>query len=109
MKAAVIIKDAAAAGVQISLDGDKITLKAKAKPSDELLVKLKAQKAEIVSLLAARQFLAAVRTIWPEARFLTEAERAEDTQFREQMILLREETRRSTRTQRHGLANDQMA
>jgi hypothetical protein len=41
------------------LDGDKIILKAKAKPSDELLVKLKAQKAEIVSLLAARQFLAA--------------------------------------------------
>ena len=89
--------------------GDKITLKAKAKPSDELLVKLKAQKVEIVSLLAARQFLATIRTIWPEARFLTEAERAEDTQFREQMILLREETRRSTRTQRHGLANDQMA
>jgi hypothetical protein len=91
MKAAVIIKDAAAAGVQINLDGDKITLKAKAKPSDELLVKLKAQKAEIVSLLAACKFLAAVRTIWPEARFLTEAERAEDTQFPEQMILLREE------------------
>jgi TubC N-terminal docking domain len=83
MIAADIIKDAAAAGVQISLDGDKITLRAKAKPSDELLVKLKAQKAEIVSLLAARQFLAATRTIWPEARFLTEAERADDTQFRE--------------------------
>jgi len=38
---------------------------------------------------SAEAFLAAIQTIWPEARMLTPEEQAEDAQFREQLILLR--------------------
>jgi hypothetical protein len=54
-----MLKEAAACGVRLSLNGDNLALKASAKPSAALLAKLKANKAEIVALL--RQAACAVR------------------------------------------------
>jgi hypothetical protein len=59
LSAGTLIREAAKAGVWIGLNGDMIALKAKAKPPDELLAKLKANKAELVALL--RQAARAVR------------------------------------------------
>ena len=72
--------------------------------SAKTIERLREIKAEIVTLLqaeAAEAFLAAIQTIWPEARMLTPEEQAEDTQFRERLILLREANARvyATRTQ----------
>jgi TubC N-terminal docking domain len=59
MSAANLIKEASRAGVWIGLDGDKLALRASAKPPDELIARLKASKAELVALL--RQAASAVR------------------------------------------------
>ena len=50
-----MLKEAAACGVRLSLNGDNLALKASAKPSAALLAKLKAHKAEIVALLRQEQ------------------------------------------------------
>ena len=76
-------------------------MKASAKPSDELLDKIKTHKPEIVEhLQSVEKFVVAVRTIWPEARLLTDAERAEDTRFREQIVLVREDNARAYGSQK---------
>jgi TubC N-terminal docking domain len=46
-----MLKEAAACGVRLTLNGDNLALKASAKPAAALLAKLKAHKAEIVALL----------------------------------------------------------
>jgi len=92
---AAIIKAAAAAGVELTLNGDKLIMKASAKPSDELLAEIKAHKAEIVAhLQSAERFVAAVQQLWPGARMVTEAEKAKDVQ-REVLILIRENKARA--------------
>jgi hypothetical protein len=70
MTAKAVMKEASVVGVQLRLDGEKLAMKAAAKPPDELLTKIKEHKAEIVALMRSKQFLAAVQTIWPEARTL---------------------------------------
>ena len=59
MSAANLIRDAARTGVWVGLDGDKLALRARVKPPDALLAKLKANKPEIIALL--RQAACAVR------------------------------------------------
>ena len=51
MSAANIIREAAKAGVWVGLDGDKLALRAPAKPPDELIAKIKANKPFIIALL----------------------------------------------------------
>jgi hypothetical protein len=80
-------------GVAVEVDGGDLVLSGADDLSAKTIERLREIKAEIVTLLqaeAAEAFLAAIQTIWPEARMLTPEEQAEDAQFREQMILLRE-------------------
>jgi TubC N-terminal docking domain len=58
LSALAIIKEAADAGLRLQLEGERLTFRAKAKPSDALLSKLKQHKLEIVELL---QKTAAIR------------------------------------------------
>jgi hypothetical protein len=51
LSALAIIKEAIDCGVSVSLNGDKVTVKASARPSPELLAKLREHKGEIVALL----------------------------------------------------------
>jgi hypothetical protein len=51
LTALAIIKEAAALGVRVNLNGDSLALKAATKPPADLLAKLKQHKAEIVALL----------------------------------------------------------
>ncbi|WP_036258180.1 hypothetical protein [Methylocapsa aurea] len=51
MSALTIIKEASACGVLVSLNGDRLALKAVAKPPADLLAKLREHKAAIVTLL----------------------------------------------------------
>ena len=53
MSAAAVVEEAIAAGIRLGLDGGDLALKAKARPPDALLAKLKAHKPEIVALLRA--------------------------------------------------------
>ena len=53
MRAAEVLGAAEAAGVEVGVDGDGLTLEASGQPSAELLAKLKAHKAEIIELLRA--------------------------------------------------------
>ncbi|MGA2638851.1 hypothetical protein [Methylocella sp.] len=48
-----ILEEAEKAGVTMRLDGDKVRLKASVKPPDDLLAKIRANKASIVDLLKA--------------------------------------------------------
>lgn len=59
MSAVTLIREASKSGVWIGLDGDKLVLRAPVKPPDELIAKLKANKAELVAIL--RQAARAVR------------------------------------------------
>jgi hypothetical protein len=59
MSVANLIREASKSGVWVGLDGDNMTLAAATKPSDELIAKLRGNKASIVSLL--RQAALAVR------------------------------------------------
>jgi TubC N-terminal docking domain len=59
LSAANLIREAASASVWVALDGDKLALRAKAKPPDELIAKLKANKRYIIALL--RQAACSVR------------------------------------------------
>jgi hypothetical protein len=80
-------------GVTAELDGGDLVLSGADDLSAKTIERLRELKAEIVTLLqaeAVEAFLAAIQTIWPEARMLTPEEQAEDAQFREQLILLRE-------------------
>jgi hypothetical protein len=87
---ASIIKAAAAASVELTLNDDKLVMKASAKPPDDLLAEIKAYKAEIVAhLQSAERFVAAVQTIWPGARVVTEAEKIKDAE-REVLTFIRE-------------------
>ena len=79
-------------GVTAELDGGDLVLSGADDLSAKAIERLREMKAEIVTLLqeeAAESFLAAIQTIWPEARMLTPKEQAEDTQFRQQLILIR--------------------
>jgi hypothetical protein len=87
---AAIIEAAAAAEVSFKLDGDRLLMKAPKKPPEELLERVRQHKPAVIAALRAEQFLAAIRTIWHDARMLTDAEMAEGSQFREQLILVRE-------------------
>lgn len=51
MSALAVILEATKAGVSLSLNGDRLALKAATKPSADLLASLKQHKAEIVALL----------------------------------------------------------
>jgi len=51
MSAPAILEDASACGVDLSLDGDRIALKAKAKPPDELLAEIARYRDEIILYL----------------------------------------------------------
>lgn len=80
-------------GVTVELDGGNLVLSGADDLSAKTIERLRELKTEIVNLLqaeAAEAFLAAIQKIWPEARMLTPQEQAEDTQFREQIVLLRE-------------------
>jgi hypothetical protein len=59
MSAVTLIREAEKSGVWVGLNDDRLALRAKAKPPDELLTKLKANKPEIIELL--RQAACAVR------------------------------------------------
>ncbi len=59
MSAANLIREAASAGVWIGLNGDRLALRARARPRDDLLDRLRRSKPEIVALL--RQAACAVR------------------------------------------------
>jgi hypothetical protein len=59
LNAVTLIREASKSGVWIGLDGDKLALMAPVKPPDELIAKLKSNKASIVALL--RQSVLAVR------------------------------------------------
>jgi prefoldin subunit 5 len=88
MNAAKILETVRAAGASVRLVGDGLAVKAATPDAIEFL---RRHKAEIVThLQSVERFLAAVQTIWPEARLLTDAEQAEDKQFREQITLVRE-------------------
>lgn len=90
MSAAELIKEAAVSGVELTLNGDKLVMKASVKPPDDLLAEIRVHKAEIVAhLKSAEKFVAAVQFIWPGARMVTEAEKAADVR-REQLVLIRE-------------------
>jgi hypothetical protein len=81
-------------GVTAELDGGDLVLSGADDLSAKAIERLRELTAEIVTLLqaeSAEAFLAAIQTVWPEARMLTPEEQAEDTQFRERLILLREE------------------
>jgi hypothetical protein len=91
MNAAELVKKAAENGISLRLDGEKLKFTATNKPPEYLLAELQIHKAEIIEYLqSVERFLATVQTIWPEARLLTDAEQAEDKQFREQITLVRE-------------------
>lgn len=51
MSAAAVLKDAASAGVALSLNGDNIAFKATTRPHADLIARLREHKAEIVALL----------------------------------------------------------
>jgi hypothetical protein len=51
LSAVTLNREAAKAGVWIGLNGDRLALKASAKPPDELLARLKPDKAELFALL----------------------------------------------------------
>lgn len=85
-----IIEEAAAAGVSFKLDGDSLLMKAPQKPPEALLERVRQHKPAVIAALRAAQFLAAIRTVWQDARILTDAEMAEGSQFRQQLILIRE-------------------
>jgi hypothetical protein len=52
---AALIQAAAAAGVQLTLNGDKLVMKAKHKPPSDLLAEIKAHKPEIVAALQSAE------------------------------------------------------
>jgi hypothetical protein len=93
MSAIQALAAARAAGVRIRVDGESLIVKG---ALADIIDVLKQHKPEVIALLrnheeAAEAFLAAIQTIWPEARVLTPEEQAEDAQFRQQLILLRAE------------------
>ena len=51
MSAVALIREAARSGVWVGLDGDRLALRARARPPDDLLDKLRRNKPEIVALL----------------------------------------------------------
>jgi hypothetical protein len=51
LSAAAALAAAKAAGIQVRLNGDRLTLNARDKPSPDLLRKLRDHKAEIVAML----------------------------------------------------------
>jgi hypothetical protein len=59
LSAVALLREASKSGVWIGLDGDKLALRAKARPPDELLDRLRRNKPEIVALL--RQAACAIR------------------------------------------------
>ena len=59
LSAVALIREAARSGVWVGLDGDKLALKARARPPDDLLDRLRRNKPEIVALL--RQAARAIR------------------------------------------------
>jgi hypothetical protein len=59
LSAVALIREAAKSGVWIGLDGDRLALRARARPSDDLLDRLRRNKPEIVALL--RQAACAIR------------------------------------------------
>jgi len=80
-------------GVAVELDGGDLVLSGADDLSAKAIERLREMKAEIVTLLqaeSAEAFLAAIQTVWPEARMLTPEEQAEDGQCRQQLILVRE-------------------
>ncbi len=48
---AALIKAAAAAGIELTLSDDRLVMKAKHKPLDDLLAEIRTDKAEIVARL----------------------------------------------------------
>jgi hypothetical protein len=59
LSAVNLIRDAARTGVWVGLDGDKLALRARVKPPDALIARLKANKPYIIALL--RNAVCAVR------------------------------------------------
>jgi hypothetical protein len=79
-------------------------VKAPKKPPEELLERV---RQPVIAALRAEQFLAAIRTVWHDARILTDAEMAEGSQFREQLILVREANAQVYASpRRHAFANE---
>jgi len=95
-----IVTKAAAAGVTFRLvDGNRVIMDSDREPPDDLLAEIKEHRAEIKEhLQSAERFLAAVRTIWPGARIVTEAEKAADAQ-REVLTFIRKDKARCRATE----------
>jgi TubC N-terminal docking domain len=51
LSAITLIREASKSGVWIGLNGDMLALRAPVKPPDELIARIKANKAELVALL----------------------------------------------------------
>jgi hypothetical protein len=90
----LIVTKAAAAGVRFRLVDGRVFMDSDLEPSADLLAEIKAHKAEIVAhLQSAERFVAAVQTIFPGARVVTEAEKIKDAQ-REVLTFVREDKAR---------------
>jgi hypothetical protein len=85
MTAAEVLATMRAAGTNVRLDGDDLIVKSATPATIGLL---RQHKAEIVAhLQSGERFVAAVQSIWPGARLLTDVEREDGAQFRAQIIL----------------------
>ena len=75
MNAAEVIKEAAAAGVQIAIDGDGLSLEATAKPPNAIIELIAQHKPEIIDLLRSdRGGPAEARVSWLDMAVAVESE-----------------------------------
>jgi hypothetical protein len=86
MNAAEVIKEAAAVGIQLAIEGDGLLLEAKAPPPEAIIELITRHKPEIIDLLrSGREDLAEARISWLDMEVAVENEAGRHRIWRDEL------------------------